>query len=328
MRIFWRALLCAICLVCAAAGPGHTVCGDVDADGHPAMVSDVIYLADYLWGGGPVPPVYNDADLDEHRGLTMMDMAMIIGHVFAAPCSPPPDCDPDFNYEFQAAGSLPSWPEIDTRDPGGWPVGELTNTVDFYLKMPEVAFDVGAVKVAVQFKRTDRGPVWAESVDWDKSGTEQLFLPEAGRWDFERGYITHQENPDLVSDDLIVQIVPGACLPCSAPVAGIPLSDYYLFSVDLTTVPGFEPTGPCGVSVNPRVFPPFGAPHDPSFTSNKSQLLDCGSKSQITLKEPDFPNSVDATPAPSLGLIGLTALGLGLASGGYVVLWRRRSVDN
>ncbi len=67
-------------------------CGDVDLSGSGPDVSDLTYLVNYLFGGGPAPPVPEAANVDSDNGVTVADLTYLVDYLFMG--GPDPDCRP------------------------------------------------------------------------------------------------------------------------------------------------------------------------------------------------------------------------------------------
>ncbi len=52
-------------------------CGDVDGDGSVGT-TDMVYLVNYFFSGGPPPPVLADADMDGCPGVTVEDLIFLV----------------------------------------------------------------------------------------------------------------------------------------------------------------------------------------------------------------------------------------------------------
>jgi hypothetical protein len=61
--------------------------GDVDQSGG-VDVSDLTYIVDYLFGGGPPPPCLKEADVDGSSGVDVADLTYIVDYLFGG--GPPP----------------------------------------------------------------------------------------------------------------------------------------------------------------------------------------------------------------------------------------------
>ncbi len=67
-------------------------CGDVDGDGSVGT-TDMVYLVNYFFSGGPPPPVLADADMDGCPGVTVEDLIFLVEYLFCMgsyPCTGPP----------------------------------------------------------------------------------------------------------------------------------------------------------------------------------------------------------------------------------------------
>jgi photosystem II stability/assembly factor-like uncharacterized protein len=66
-------------------------CGDVDDDGQPVNISDLVYLVDYMFTGGPVPPNMDAANIDGLNGIDISDLVWLVDYMFTG--GPEPVCD-------------------------------------------------------------------------------------------------------------------------------------------------------------------------------------------------------------------------------------------
>ena len=79
-------------LVVYSATTSHAVeCGDINSDDIPGDISDLVYLVDYMFVGGPAPPVMSVADIDGDPGsVDIVDLVYLVDYMFVG--GPPPDC--------------------------------------------------------------------------------------------------------------------------------------------------------------------------------------------------------------------------------------------
>ncbi len=70
----------------------NVMCGDIDRDGDPIItIADLVYLVDYMFGGGPEPPVMVTADANGSGGvIDVEDLVWIVDDMFSG--GPPPVC--------------------------------------------------------------------------------------------------------------------------------------------------------------------------------------------------------------------------------------------
>lgn len=66
------------------------ICGDIDADGSGPNVADLTYLVDYLFRGGPPPPVMDAANVDGDNGINVADLTFLVDYLFRG--GPEPVC--------------------------------------------------------------------------------------------------------------------------------------------------------------------------------------------------------------------------------------------
>jgi len=65
------------------------ICGDVNGDGEGPNVADLTYLVDYLYRGGPPPPVMEAADVDGSGGVpNVADLTYLVDYLFRAGSDP------------------------------------------------------------------------------------------------------------------------------------------------------------------------------------------------------------------------------------------------
>jgi len=81
------------------------ICGDVNADGSDPNVADLTYLVDYLFRGGPAPPVMAAADVECSGGINIADLTYLVAYLFR---SGPPPCEPTDGLFVLAAGKSPA----------------------------------------------------------------------------------------------------------------------------------------------------------------------------------------------------------------------------
>ncbi len=59
------------------------ICGDIDGNGENPNISDLTYLVDYLFGGGPVPPEINACDMNgDGNGPDITDLTYMVDYLF------------------------------------------------------------------------------------------------------------------------------------------------------------------------------------------------------------------------------------------------------
>jgi len=66
------------------------VCGDMDGSGDGPDISDLVYLVDYMFTGGPPPPIVAAADVDGSGAIDISDLVYIVDYMFTG--GPPPVC--------------------------------------------------------------------------------------------------------------------------------------------------------------------------------------------------------------------------------------------
>ena len=68
------------------------ICGDIDDDGTGPNVADLTYFVDFLFSGGPPPPVMEAANVDGTDGINVSDLSYLVDHLFHD--GPEPICGP------------------------------------------------------------------------------------------------------------------------------------------------------------------------------------------------------------------------------------------
>lgn len=66
------------------------ICADIDGDGSEPNIADLVYLVDYMFNGGPVPPVLEAANIDGLDNINIADLVYIVDYMFNG--GPPPVC--------------------------------------------------------------------------------------------------------------------------------------------------------------------------------------------------------------------------------------------
>ena len=66
------------------------ICGDIDHDGADVNISDLTYFVDYMFAGGPPPPVVSSADVNASGSVDVSDLTFMVDFLFAS--GPPPEC--------------------------------------------------------------------------------------------------------------------------------------------------------------------------------------------------------------------------------------------
>ena len=66
------------------------ICGDINDSGGNPNVSDLTYLVDYLFRGGPAPPILEAADVDGNGRLNVADLTYLVSYLFRG--GPDPVC--------------------------------------------------------------------------------------------------------------------------------------------------------------------------------------------------------------------------------------------
>ena len=97
MRTFLTVALSLALLLLLALPTFPQVCGDVNASGSINLL-DVTYLLAYLGGAAPALPTPAMADVDGRLGITISDVAYIMDYLFIG--GPMPNCSPILNYSL------------------------------------------------------------------------------------------------------------------------------------------------------------------------------------------------------------------------------------
>ena len=66
------------------------ICGDIDGDGSDLNIADLVYLVDYMFNGGPEPPVIDAANVDGLNGIDIADLVYVVDYMFND--GPEPTC--------------------------------------------------------------------------------------------------------------------------------------------------------------------------------------------------------------------------------------------
>ncbi|MCC6963310.1 MAG: hypothetical protein IT585_08670 [candidate division Zixibacteria bacterium] len=75
-RIMLLALVACLNLVVLSPPAAALVCGDVNGDGNPT-ISDLIYMMNYTYAGGPPPVDFAEADNDLYQGWSIHDASLL-----------------------------------------------------------------------------------------------------------------------------------------------------------------------------------------------------------------------------------------------------------
>ena len=94
--MFRKSVWVLICMVPAAFCPGIGVLdddrilgrGDANSD-HNVNLSDVVYLNNYLFSGGPAPPCMNQADANDDGRVDISDPVYILNWLYMGGSAPP-----------------------------------------------------------------------------------------------------------------------------------------------------------------------------------------------------------------------------------------------
>ena len=66
------------------------ICGDINGDCQGPNMADLIYLLDYIFFGGPPPPVIGTANVDGNNGTNIIDVIYLVAYMFEG--GPEPVC--------------------------------------------------------------------------------------------------------------------------------------------------------------------------------------------------------------------------------------------
>lgn len=66
------------------------IAGDTNGDGNGPNLTDVTFLVNYLFLGGPTPPNMRSANVDGLGGINLTDVTVLVNYLFAS--GPPPQC--------------------------------------------------------------------------------------------------------------------------------------------------------------------------------------------------------------------------------------------
>ncbi len=67
------------------------ICGDADNDGLGPFVSDLTYLVNYVFKGGPPPPIPESSNVDGEPGIYVSDLTFLVNYIFKG--GPAPVCE-------------------------------------------------------------------------------------------------------------------------------------------------------------------------------------------------------------------------------------------
>ncbi len=109
LRMIFLSMIFSIVVVAIMSSVSVAQGCNVDGAGVPPNnldISDVTYLIDYLYIGGPAPPDYDAADMDEYQIITLNDLRVLGVYMFTSGTEP--TCPPIFG------------PMSRMRDPDNW----------------------------------------------------------------------------------------------------------------------------------------------------------------------------------------------------------------
>jgi hypothetical protein len=72
-------------------GPCCVMRGDINHDGGPNIdISDLVYLVDYMFTGGPPPPCMEEGDVNGSGAIDISDLVYFVDYAFTGGPPPPP----------------------------------------------------------------------------------------------------------------------------------------------------------------------------------------------------------------------------------------------
>ncbi|MDH3890338.1 MAG: MSCRAMM family adhesin SdrC [candidate division Zixibacteria bacterium] len=76
---------------CAAMFECVGIRGNIDADPTDEItITDLVYLVDFMFTGGPAPPVFEEADMDANGGIDISDLVLLVDYMFTGGPAPEP----------------------------------------------------------------------------------------------------------------------------------------------------------------------------------------------------------------------------------------------
>ncbi len=140
-------------------------CGEADGNG-VVTISDIVYMMDYTYAGGPPPPDFDAADFDLFQEWTINDAAMMMAYIFAGGPWPTGNCPPT-NAPWQPAVSA----TYRIRHTAAFPAHRDHMVVD-------LAFDANQTCTGFQFPlrlRADTTVLQIDSVWYPLAGTDFVY---------------------------------------------------------------------------------------------------------------------------------------------------------
>lgn len=65
--------------------------GNVDGDPNDEIdISDLLYLTDYMFDGGPAPSCFEEANIDAWQGIDIADLVVLVDYMFSGGVAPWP----------------------------------------------------------------------------------------------------------------------------------------------------------------------------------------------------------------------------------------------
>lgn len=140
---------CGVLMGAYDIGCSETLCGDVDGDGMPFTVSDMIYLVRYIFGYAPAIAPWENSDLDICGNVNISDLARYIEYfvngIPEIPCTPVTTCHPDPGFNMIRIGC----PRLLSSESDSFPLNIYIRTSD----------DVAALSAGFRYSSDDVAPM-------------------------------------------------------------------------------------------------------------------------------------------------------------------------
>ena len=173
-------VLAAILLTGGPASAQETcadLCGDANDDGL-YDISDVTYLVDWLYTGGPEPPCFDEADVDGYELVNVSDIRYIVDCLFscAGGLYCPPD-EPPLDPELDPAFYIQVHPQ-----PIVW-AGYDRISFDLYLGNADY---FQAMSLPLRFRVGENAPTgityqWLEGIEFFYDGVHRFVIGDSGK---------------------------------------------------------------------------------------------------------------------------------------------------
>jgi len=147
----------------------NSIPGDVNADCY-VNGGDVDYLADYLYCGGPQPPIPNNADVDGNCTIDVVDVTYLVAYVNQGGPPPLPGCvEPDgANGQHSSGDPMPA-AVLDQNYPNPFnPTTEIAFTLPTAGHVTLEIYNILGQRVAILVDGFRK--VGQHTVTWDASG--------------------------------------------------------------------------------------------------------------------------------------------------------------